>query len=145
MRIDLSGLNNLKELKKSDPAQFKSDVKLKLKKATSKSSWINYIVIFFSLYFVWNTGVAMRHNQKLETKLNTLENKALLLEQANKNLELQKNYYSSKEYQEKALKENFNLVAPGENVLIIKDLPEPTTRSNNVFAELQELRKLLNQ
>lgn len=145
MPLNINKLNELKELKASDPDKFKSDVRERFKKVTSRSSWINYIVIFFSIYFVWNTGVAIRHNQKLETKLSTLENKAQLLEQANKNLELQKSYYSSKEYQEKALKENFNLVSPGENVLIVKNLPEPTTKTNNVFAELQELRKLLNQ
>lgn len=137
-KIDLSGLS---EFKKPDSSELKD----RFKKATSRSSWINYIVIFFSIYFVWNTGVAMRHNQKLEAKLDNLSNKAALLEEANKNLALQKNYYSSREYQEKALKENFNLVGPGESVLIIKDLPEPTITTNNVFAELQELRKLLNQ
>ena len=57
----------------------------------------------------------------------------------------QKRYYSSPEYQEKALKENFNLVAEGENVLIVKDLPEPKNKRGNVFSELQELRQLINR
>jgi len=119
--------------------------KARFKKATSRSSWINYIVIFLSVYFVWNTAVAIRHNHKLQTKLETLQNKAQLLEEANKNLALQKNYYSSKEYQEKALKENFNLTANGEKVLVIKDLPPAKDKSNNIFSELQELRRLINQ
>lgn len=143
MKLDL---NNLKQIKGSggdDPSRV--DFVQKFKKATSRASWINYLVIFFTIYFVWNTGVAIRHNQKLQTKLDTLNNKALLLEEANKNLSLQKNYYRSKEYQEKALKENFNLVAGGERVLVVKDLPPPTAKSNNIFSELQELRRLINQ
>jgi len=138
MKIDLSSLS---EFKKPDSTELKT----KLKKATSRSSWINYIVIFFSIYFVWNTGVAMRHNQKLQDKLDTLGNKAQLLEEANKNLSLQKNYYSSKEYQEKTLKDKFNLVASGEKVLIIKNLPESSEQSTNIFSQLQELKKLVNQ
>ncbi len=140
-KINLDSLPRVSDLKSTDSTELKA----KFKKATSRSSWINYIVIFFSIYFVWNTGVAIRHNQKLQTKLETLENKAQLLEEANKNLALQKNYYSSKEYQEKATKDNFNLAAPGEKVIIIKDLPAPKDKSNNIFAELQELRKLINQ
>jgi hypothetical protein len=122
-----------------------SELKLKFKRATSRSSWINYVVIFFSIYFVWNTGVAIRHNNKLEAKLDSLSSKAVLLEEANKNLELQKNYFRSPEYQEKALKENFNLVSTGEKVLVVKDLPAPTNKSSNIFSDLQELRKLINQ
>lgn len=143
MKLDLSSLKQIKPTNIGDSSSH--DFRQKLKKATSRSSWINYIVIFFSIYFVWNTGIAIRHNQKLQTKLDTLNNKALLLEEANKNLALQKNYFSSKEYQEKALKENFNLVASGEKVLAIKDLPAPKDKSNNIFSELQELRKLINQ
>ncbi|HRV75981.1 MAG: hypothetical protein H6799_00460 [Candidatus Nomurabacteria bacterium] len=139
--LSLDSFPTVSSIKDTDSSEFKA----KLKKATSRSNWINYIVIFFSIYFVWNTGVAIRHNQKLQTKLETLQNKAQLLEEANKNLALQKNYYSSKEYQEKALKENFNLAANGEKVLIIKDLPAPKDKSNNIFSELQELRRLINQ
>lgn len=140
-KLSLDSLPRVSDLKNTDSTEFRA----KFKKATSRSSWINYIVIFFSIYFVWNTGVAIRHNQKLQTKLDTLQNKAVLLEEANKNLALQKNYYSSKEYQEKALKENFNLAANGEKVLVIKDLPPPKDKSNNIFAELQELRRLINE
>lgn len=143
MKLDLSNLN---QVKASNGGGYSGgELVQKFKKATSRTSWINYLVIFFSIYFVWNTGVAIRHNQKLETKLDTLNNKALLLEEANKNLALQKNYYRSKEYQEKALKENFNLAGSGEKVLVVKDLPPATTKSNNIFSELQELRRLINQ
>lgn len=146
MKLNISSLNNLSGRASSgEPDSSRPDFKEKLKKATSRTSWINYLVIFFSIYFVWNTGVAIRHNQKLQTKLDTLNNKALLLEEANKNLALQKNYYGSREYQEKALKENFNLAANGEKVLVVKDLPPATSKSNNIFSELQELRRLINQ
>lgn len=139
-RVNLDSLPRISELKKPSSEELKS----KLKKATSRNNWINVIVILASIYFVWNTGVAIRHNQKLQIKLDTLANKATLLEEANKNLELQKNYYSSEEYQKKALKTNFNLVSPGENVLIVKNLPQPTSGSDNVFSRLQELRQLIN-
>lgn len=142
MKLDLSSLKQVKSQAGSESVD--TDFMRKLKKATSRTSWINYIVIFFSIYFVWNTAIAIRHNQKLQTKLDTLNNKALLLQESNKNLTLQKNYYSSKEYQEKALKENFNLVASGEKVLAIKGLPAPKDKSNNIFSELQELRRLIN-
>ncbi len=137
-KIDISSLS---ELKKPDSTELKE----RFKKATSRSSWINYIVIFFSIYFVWNTAIAIRHNQKLQAKLDTLADKAQLLEEANKNLALQKNYYSSKEYQEKTLKDKFNLVAAGEHVLVVKNLPEPTEGTTNIFAQLQELKKLIDQ
>lgn len=143
MKLDLSALKQANP--SVDGQSTDNDFMQKFKKATSRTSWINYIVIFFSIYFVWNTAIAIRHNQKLQTKLDTLNNKALLLEESNKNLALQKNYYRSKEYQEKALKENFNLVASGEKVLVIKDLPAPKDKSNNIFSELQELRRLINQ
>ncbi len=133
-------LNNLSDFERPSPDQ----VRAHLKKATAKSSWINYIVILLSVYFVWNTGVAIRHNQKLQVKLDTLANKAQLLTEANKNLELQKSYYRSKEYQEKTLKDKFNLVSPGESVLIVKDLPAPKDTTNNIFSDLQELRRLIN-
>ncbi len=140
-KVNLESLPRISELKKPTPGELKS----RFKHVTSRSNWINFIVIFASIYFVWNTGVAVRHNQKLQVKLDTLANKAVLLEEANKNLELQKNYYSSEEYQKKALKTNFNLVSPGENVLIVKNLPEPTDgSSDNVFSRLQELRRLVN-
>lgn len=140
-KLNLDSLPQVPGKKSADSTEFRT----RFKKATSRSSWINYIVIFFSIYFVWNTGVAIRHNQKLQTKLDTLQNKALLLEEANKNLALQKNYYGSKEYQEIALKENFNLTANGEKVLVVKGLPDPKDKSNNIFSELQELRRLINQ
>jgi hypothetical protein len=140
-KLSLDSLSRTSDLHRPTPEEIKG----KFKKAISRSSWINYIVIFFSIYFVWNTGVAIRHNQKLENKLDSLSNKAALLEEANKNLELQKNYFRSREYQEKALKENFNLVSPGEKVLVVKDLPEPTEKYSNIFSELQELRNLINQ
>lgn len=140
-RINLDSLASVSSLKNTNS----DEIKARLKKATSRSSWINYIVIFFSIYFVWNTAIAIRHNQRLQLKLETLQNKAQLLEEANKNLALQKNYYVSKEYQEKALKDNFNLVSSGEKVLIIKDLPPAKDKSNNIFSELQELKKLINQ
>lgn len=139
-KVNLESLPRISELKKPTPEELKS----KFKRATSRSNWINFVVIFASIYFVWNTGVAVRHNQKLQIKLDTLANKASLLEEANKNLELQKNYYSSEEYQKKALKSNFNLVSPGENVLIVKNLPESQGGSDNVFSRLQELRRLVN-
>ncbi len=139
-KIPLDSLPRINELKKPTP----EELKVKFKKATARNNWINFAVIFVSIYFVWNTGVAIRHNRKLQVKLDTLANKATLLEEANKNLELQKSYYSSEEYQKKALKTNFNLVSPGENVLIVKDLPEPASGSDNVFSRLQELRQLIN-
>lgn len=140
MKLDLNSLPKVRDFEKPSP----EEVRAKFKSATSRSNWINYIVLIISIYFVWNTVIAIRHNHKLESKLDSLENKAALLEEANKNLELQKNYYSSREYQEKALKENFNLVTPGESVIIVKDLPPPAKKSTNIFSELQELRQLIN-
>lgn len=111
----------------------------------SSSKWIGYVVVLLAGYLVWNTGVAMRHNSKLEDKMASLEWKAELLEESSRNLELQKNYYSSEEYQKKSLKENFNLVDEGEMVLIVKDLPEPKNATGNVFSELQKLNELINK
>jgi hypothetical protein len=139
-KIPLESLPRVSELKKPSSEDLKSH----FKKAASRNNWINIFVILASIYFVWNTGVAIQHNRKLDAKLNSLASKATLLEEANKNLELQKNYYSSKEYQTKALKTNFNLVSPGENVLIVKNLPEPQGGSDNIFSRLQELRQLIN-
>jgi hypothetical protein len=117
----------------------------KFKSLVSKSNWINIAVLTLSIYFVWNTVLAMRHNQKLDLKFNVLTQKAALLEEANKNLELQKNYYSSKEFQTKALKSKFNLTSEGEKVIIVKDLPAPTNQKKSVFVQLQELDRLLEQ
>ena len=143
---DLKGLKSTDlveglKIQKPDSKQLKRG----LKKAISRNNWLNYLVLFISIYFFWNTGVAIRHNHKLGAKFDALKLKTELLQESNKNLELQKRYYSSPEYQEKALKENFNLVAEGENVLIVKDLPEPKNKRGNVFSELQELRQLINR
>lgn len=109
-----------------------------------RSRWINCAVVFIVAYLVWNTGVAIKHNAKLEDKMAKLEQKAILLEELSRNLELQKGYYSSDEYQKKSLKENFNLAEEGEMVLIVKDLPEPKNKRGNVFSELQDMNQLLN-
>ncbi len=127
-------------------AQVKTFFKKKLQDLKAKDGsylLVNGLVLLVSIYFVWNTVVAIRHNQKLELKLSVLEQKAALLEESNKNLELQKNYYSSDEFRAKVLKNNFNLVKPGEKMLVIKDLPAPENKKGTVFDRLQELDRLL--
>jgi hypothetical protein len=71
---DLKGLKStdLVEGLKSQKPDSKQ-LKRGLKKAISRNNWLNYLVLFISIYFFWNTGVAIRHNHKLGAKFDALK------------------------------------------------------------------------
>lgn len=88
---------------------------------------LNNVVILVAFViaasWVWGSLGMMQRNYALQKEVDGKKRQLELVQLQKANLELQKRYYQTREYQELAVRETLGLVMPGEKVLI---LPENT-------------------
>jgi cell division protein FtsB len=88
------------------------------------------LLIAFS--WVWGSLGMMQRNYSLQKEVDMKQRQLELVQLQRANLELQKRYYQTTEYQELAVRESLGLVRPGEKVLI---LPENTQAAKDADKE----------
>jgi hypothetical protein len=81
--------------------------------------------------WVWGSLGMMQRNYSLQRDVDLKKRQLELVELQKDNLEFQKKYYQTREYQELAVRESLGLVRPGEKVLI---LPENSTAAKKADA-----------
>lgn len=95
--------------------------------ARHKYLTLNNVVIavafLIAASWVWGSLGMMQRNYSLQKEVDIKKRQLELVELQRDNLNLQKRYYQTAEYQELAVRENLGLVRPNEKVLI---LPENT-------------------
>lgn len=77
------------------------------------------LLIAFS--WVWGSLSMMQRNYNLQKEVDLKKRQLELVELQRDNLEFQKKYYQTAEYQELAVRESLGLVRPGEKVLILPE------------------------
>ena len=86
---------------------------------------LNNIVILAAFLiaasWVWGSLGMMQRNYNLQKEVDDKKRQLQLVELQKDNLELQKRYYQTREYQELAVRETLGLVMPGEKVLILPE------------------------
>lgn len=84
---------------------------------------VNNIVIiaafFIAASWIWGSLGMMQRNYSLQKELDYKKQQLELTQLQRDNLEFQKKYYQTAEYQELAVRESLNLVRPGEKALIL--------------------------
>ncbi len=97
----------------------------KLKRKSQKFFELNNIVfliaIAISISLIWNTISAIEKNFSLQTRVDNLGSEVELLALENENLSLNNEYYKTDSFLELAARDTLNLVASGENVLVLPD------------------------
>jgi Na+-transporting NADH:ubiquinone oxidoreductase subunit NqrC len=79
--------------------------------------------------WVWGSLGMMQRNYTLQRTLDRKNQELTLAQLETRNLELERQYYGTREYQELAVREKLGKGLPGEHVLILPKQPEkiPTT------------------
>ncbi len=77
------------------------------------------VALLMAFGWAWGSVSMMQRNYTLQRKLDTKERQLTLNQLEVQNLEFQRNYYQSTEYQELAARRYLGLVNPGEKVLIL--------------------------
>lgn len=77
------------------------------------------IALLIAFGWSWGAVSTMQRNYELQRKVDTRERELRLTELEVQTLEYQSRYYASAEYQELAARQNLDLAAPGESVLIL--------------------------
>ncbi len=86
------------------------------------------VAFFIAASWVWGSLNMMQRNYGLQKDVDYKQRQLELVQLQRDNLELQKRYYQTAEYQELAARESLGLVMPGEKVLI---LPENSEAAKN--------------
>lgn len=88
----------------------------------------------------WSGVKAIDTNYSLEKQISALQEQNNLKQLENSNMQLQNNYYNSKQYLELSARQNFGLAAPGEKELLVPQnvalsytivQPQPVISSSN--------------
>lgn len=86
------------------------------------------VAFLIAASWVWGSLTMMQRNYNLQKEVDYKKRQLELVELQRDNLDLQKRYYQTEEYQELAVRESLGLVRPGEKVLI---LPENSEAAKN--------------
>jgi cell division protein FtsB len=93
--------------------------------ARHKYLTLNNVVIVFAFLiaasWVWGSLGMMQRNYGLQKEVDVKKRQLELVELQRDNLDLQKRYFQTTEYQELAARESLGLVRPGEKVLILPE------------------------
>jgi cell division protein FtsB len=93
--------------------------------ARHKYLTLNNVVIVFAFLiaasWVWGSLGMMQRNYGLQKEVDVKKRQLELVELQRDNLNLQKRYFQTAEYQELAVRESLGLVRPGEKVLILPE------------------------
>lgn len=93
--------------------------------ARHKYLTLNNVVILVAFLiaasWVWGSLGMMQRNYNLQKEVDIKKRQLELVELQRDNLNLQKRYYQTAEYQELAARESLGLVRPGEKVLILPE------------------------
>jgi cell division protein FtsB len=107
--------------------------------ARHKYLTLNNVVIALAFLiaasWVWGSLGMMQRNYSLQKEVDLKKRQLELTELQRDNLNLQKRYYQTAEYQELAARESLGLVRPGEKVLI---LPENSQAAKDADATKTE-------
>lgn len=84
---------------------------------------LNSVVVIVALViavgWVWGSLGMMQRNYSLQKEVDYKKRQLELVQLQTENLNLQKRYYQTEEYQELAIREALGLVRPGEKVLVL--------------------------
>lgn len=96
------------------------------------------IIIGISLTFLilFLASKEAARNQEIEKEIETFKQEAEKIKRNNLELEEKISYFETLEYQEKIAKEKLNLQKEGENVVIVKPVPEP--KENEIQDKIPE-------
>jgi hypothetical protein len=86
------------------------------------------VAFLIAASWVWGSLTMMQRNYNLQKEVDYKKRQLELVELQRDNLDLQKRYYQTEEYQELSVRESLGLVRPGEKVLI---LPENSETAKN--------------
>ena len=93
--------------------------------ARHKYLTLNNVVIglafLIAASWIWGSLGMMQRNYGLQKEVDVKKRQLELVELQRDNLNLQKRYYQTAEYQELAVRESLGLVRPGEKVLILPE------------------------
>ena len=81
--------------------------------------------IFVLLYMFFVVGKVSYQNYKIDQKIKGLKNEVEALEEENKKLLQNIEYYKTDEYKEKVARQRFGLKKPDEKVMVIVPAKEP--------------------
>ncbi|MFY9228117.1 MAG: hypothetical protein WAO28_02215 [Candidatus Microsaccharimonas sp.] len=123
--------------------------------ARHKYLTLNNVVILVAFLiaasWVWGSLGMMQRNYALQKEVDYKKRQLELTQLQRDNLELQKKYYQTSEYQELAVRESLGLVRPGEKVLILpessqaaKDADKPKTVAVTTTAQTSNLEQWVN-
>ena len=123
--------------------------------ARHKYLTLNNVVILVAFLiaasWVWGSLGMMQRNYALQKEVDYKKRQLQLTQLQRDNLELQKKYYQTAEYQELAVRESLGLVRPGEKVLILpensqaaKDADKPKTVAVTTTAQTSNLEQWVN-
>lgn len=77
------------------------------------------VALVIAVGWVWGSLGMMQRNYSLQKEVDFKKRQLELVQLQTENLDLQKRYYQTEEYQELAVREGLGLVRPGEKVLIL--------------------------
>lgn len=123
--------------------------------ARHKYLTLNNVVILVAFLiaasWVWGSLGMMQRNYALQKEVDYKKRQLELTQLQRDNLELQKKYYQTAEYQELAVRESLGLVRPGEKVLILpensqaaKDADKPKAVTVATTAQTSNLEQWVN-
>jgi hypothetical protein len=96
--------------------------------ARHKYLTLNNVVILVAFLiaasWVWGSLGMMQRNYNLQKEVDIKKRQLELVELQRDNLDLQRRYYQTAEYQELAVRESLGLVRPGEKVLVLPENSE---------------------
>lgn len=92
------------------------------------NSVVVIVALVIAIGWVWGSLGMMQRNYSLQKEVDYKKRQLELVQLQTENLNLQKRYYQTEEYQELAIREALGLVRPGEKVLV---LPPNTNQSKD--------------
>ncbi|MEO6109627.1 MAG: hypothetical protein ABIP50_01275 [Candidatus Saccharimonadales bacterium] len=103
----------------------KTNIRRLIYTARNRYLTLNNVVILVAFLiaasWVWGSLGMMQRNYNLQKEVDYKKRQLELVELQKDNLNLQKRYYQTAEYQELAVRESLGLVRPGEKVLILPE------------------------
>lgn len=93
------------------------------------------IALIVGIGWAWASVGAMQRNYDLQKEVDDKARHQKLLELETQALAFEQKYYRTTEYQELAVRERLNLVAPGEKMVLLPPNSEAATRADALMAE----------
>ena len=90
------------------------------------------VAFLIAASWIWGSLGMMQRNYSLQKEVDFKKRQLSLVELQRDNLDLQKRYYKTAEYQELAVRESLGLVRPGEKVLILPENSQAAKDADSV-------------